>query len=128
MSCSVLLPVLTNNIYAVFLQILNQLSDGRNTLLVLLLLFYNRTCSIWKFPDQGRNLSHGCELHCSCSNPRSFNPPCQIRDRTCNLRCDPSQYSPILNTLYHAGTPRHFNKTDFSTGGGGPLGLAQRQY
>ena len=35
--------------------------------------FYGHTCSTWKFPGQGLNLSHSCNLHCSCGNTASFN-------------------------------------------------------
>ena len=27
---------------------------------------------MWKFPGQGLNPSHSCDLHCSCGNTRSF--------------------------------------------------------
>ena len=33
-----------------------------------------RICGIWKFPGQGLNPSHSCDLCCSCSNARYFNP------------------------------------------------------
>ena len=50
--------------------------------LCIYLLYYGCTCGIWKFLDQGRNMSHGCNLGHSCDNTRSFNPLCQTRDQT----------------------------------------------
>ena len=29
---------------------------------------FSQPCSIWKFPGQGLNPSHSCDLHCSCGN------------------------------------------------------------
>ena len=45
-------------------------------------IFYGHTWGIWKFPGQGLNPSCSCDLCCSCSNPVSFNPLCQVGDRT----------------------------------------------
>ena len=39
----------------------------------LFLFFYGHAYGIWKFPDQGLNLSFYCALHQSCSNAESFN-------------------------------------------------------
>ena len=62
--------------------------------------------ALWhmKFLGQGSDLSCGCNL-CSCSDARSFKPPCQAGDRTCVLVL-PSppvllQMLPIL--LHHNG-------------------------
>ena len=41
--------------------------------------FYGCTRSIWKFPGQGLNLSHSCDL-CHNGKARSFNLPCWARD------------------------------------------------
>ena len=54
-----------------------------SVILFLFSIFYDHTCSIWKFPGQGLNLSHSCALQNSCSNARSFNQLYQARDRTC---------------------------------------------
>ena len=42
--------------------------------MLLLLLFNGHTHDIWKFPGQGLNLSHSCDLPCSCLSNGSFNP------------------------------------------------------
>ena len=41
--------------------------------LAFFFFFYGHTHGIWKFLDQGFNLSHSCDLHRSCSNTGSFN-------------------------------------------------------
>ena len=41
-----------------------------------------RICGIWKFPGQGLNPSHSCDLCCSCSNARYFNPLHWAGDQT----------------------------------------------
>ena len=42
--------------------------------LLLFYIFYGHTHGIWKFLGQGSNLSHSCDLQCSCGITRSFNP------------------------------------------------------
>ena len=46
-------------------------------------LFYGCTCGVWKFPGQGLNPSHSCDLCHSCSNVEFFNPLCWAGDWTC---------------------------------------------
>ena len=41
--------------------------------LIYMYIFYGRTCYKWKFLGQGLNLSCNWDLHCCCSNTRSFN-------------------------------------------------------
>ena len=41
--------------------------------LIFLFSFYGCTCSIWKFPGQGLNLSHSYDLCHSLSNIECFN-------------------------------------------------------
>lgn len=41
---------------------------------LFLFLFYDCTHGIQKFPGQGLNLSHSCDLYHSCGNIRSFSP------------------------------------------------------
>ena len=50
---------------------------------VFFFFFFNGcTHGISKFPGQGLNLRHSrCDLHCSCSNAQSFNPPFWTRDQ-----------------------------------------------
>ena len=38
---------------------------------------------LWKLPGQGMNPNCSCNLHCSWSTARSFNPLCQAGDWTC---------------------------------------------
>ena len=38
-----------------------------------------------EFLGQGLDLSHSCDLYCSCSNNGSFKLLCQARDQTCIL-------------------------------------------
>lgn len=40
---------------------------------IFFFFFNGHTRGIWKFLDQGFNLSHRCDLHRSCSNTGSFN-------------------------------------------------------
>ena len=65
--------------------------------------FYCHICGIWKFPDQGLNPSHSCNLHHSCSNFRSFNPLCSAGDRTSTT----TETREIINPLCHSGNS-HF--------------------
>ena len=44
--------------------------------------FYGHTHCIWKFLDQGSNLSSSCNLCHSCSNAWPFNTLCQAGDWT----------------------------------------------
>ena len=46
-------------------------------------------CRILEFLAQGSDLSHNCDLHCSCSNTRSFNPLCWAGGQTCILVLPP---------------------------------------
>ena len=47
------------------------------------LYFFNGDAhTTWKFPGQGLNLSHSCNLHCSCGTSGSLNPLCSARDGT----------------------------------------------
>ena len=65
--------------------------------------FYGLTLSIWKFLGQGLNLSHSCELHCSCGNSRSFNPLHRPSWRlNLHLCSDPMHCSWILNPQHHS--------------------------
>ena len=44
-------------------------------LFVLVLgVLFGHTSAIWKFLEQGSNLSRGCKLHHSCGNAGSFDP------------------------------------------------------
>ena len=83
--------------------------------IIIVLKFYIHTHSIWKFPGQGLNPIHICDLCCNCGgNLGSFNLMCQAGNWTCMHLCsDLSCYSWILNPLHHsttAGTP----EIDFS--------------
>ena len=68
------------------------------------LSFFSCICGIWKFPRQGLNPSHSCNLHHSCSNIRSLNhctrpgiePMPQQRPKL------PQRQSWILNPLHHS--------------------------
>ena len=64
-------------------------------------------------PGQGLDLSHSCNLCCSCGNIRSFNPPCQTRNQTHILvlqRCLQSHFAtagtPDCCYFFHCRTPR----------------------
>ena len=47
-------------------------------------LFFNGCAhGIWKFSGQGVNLSHSCNLCCSCGNTGSFNPWRWAREPAC---------------------------------------------
>ena len=49
------------------------------------IFFFNGcTRGTWKFPGQGLNLTHSCDLCHSCSNAGSFNPRC----RACSVSCN----------------------------------------
>ena len=49
----------------------------------IIFYFYGHIQGIWKFPGQGLNLSHSCDLSWSYSNAGSFNTLCWARDWTC---------------------------------------------
>ena len=59
------------------------------------LSFYGHTCSMWKFPAQGLNLS------CSCSNTGSLDSPVPGRGSNLYICSDLSCSSWILNPLHH---------------------------
>lgn len=40
----------------------------------IFILFYGRTCIMWKFSGQRLNPSRSCDLCCNCVNAASFNP------------------------------------------------------
>ena len=61
------------------------------------------TLFIWKFPDQGLNPSHRCNLCHGCSNTGSFNPLCRARGANLHLNSNLSCCCRILNPLCHSG-------------------------
>ena len=52
-----------------------------NFLSLFIYFFYGHPQGIWKFSGQGLNLGCSCNLCCSCSNARSFNPLGPVRDQ-----------------------------------------------
>ena len=58
-----------------------------------------RTCSIWKFPGQGSNLSHRCNLYHSCSDDGSLTHCTELGIEPNNRSC----CSWTLNPLCHSG-------------------------
>ena len=69
---------------------------------IYLFIFYDHTCSIWKFPSQGLNSCHSCELCCSCDNAVSFNPLHLAGDWTHASAVTLSCSSWIPNPLHHS--------------------------
>ena len=45
--------------------------------------FYGCTCCIWKFPGEGLNVKHSCDLHYICRNTGSFTTLWWARDWIC---------------------------------------------
>ena len=52
------------------------------------------------------NPSHSCDLRCSCSNDRSFNPLCQVGDQTHTSTVTPATEVRYLTHCARAGTPK----------------------
>ena len=52
----------------------NLLDEINISVEIYLFIYYDHTHSIWKFPGQGSNPRCSCNLYCSCSSTRSFNP------------------------------------------------------
>ena len=67
--------------------------------------FYGHSCGIWKFPSQGVNLSCSCDLCCSCSNTRSFNPLYQVGAQTHTSTATQTAAVGFLTQCATIGTP-----------------------
>ena len=82
---------------------------------VLCLFFYGCTHHTRKFPGQGLNVSHSCELYGSCKNPRPFNLQDWARDWTpASAATGTAQ---ILNLLHHSRNSQnslHSLKNEFT--------------
>ena len=46
----------------------------RMSILFTFFFFNGHTCDSWPFLDQGLNLSHSCDLHCSCGDTHCTRP------------------------------------------------------
>ena len=84
------------------------LSNFRTTLpgfgyLFIYLFIYGHPCGIWKFPGQGLNLSHRCDLCCHGGNARSFSPLRRGQGLNLHLCSDASCCTQILNPLRPSG-------------------------
>ena len=74
-------------------------------LFFLFFFFYGHICGTWEFPSQGQNPTCSCNLHHSCINNRSFNPPCGARNQTCASAATQATAVRFLNSCAREGTP-----------------------
>ena len=68
--------------------------------------FYGHIHGPWKFPGQGVNASHSCDLHPSYSNARFFNPLHQAQDQTHVFAATWAVATKFLTHRAIAGTPQ----------------------
>ena len=66
--------------------------------------FFSFLATPWhmEFPPQGSDLRPSCDLCCSCGNPGSFNPLCQVRLEPASQRCRDAAHLIVPQVL----TPR----------------------
>ena len=79
------LTLLSNHSISFILLTNTQPTFGTKAMIAFQFFFFFAALSIWSSQGQESDLSHSCNLHCSCGSARSFNPLCRARDRTCVL-------------------------------------------
>ena len=72
---------------------------------VIFCLLYGHTHGTWKFPGQGSNSSHSCNLHHRYGNARSFNPLCLAGDQAHTSTALSATAVGFLTPCTTAGTP-----------------------